>query len=137
MIYKLIRKLIWFFKRLFRDSKRSKGETIVYNYLKRNKLKFKEQYYVMLPEVARNSKHVFIDFMVYVDDNVYAIEYNGRQHYEYTPFFHKNGMDDYKKQVRRDKLVKNWCLQNQIIFLEIPYYLAKYQIEDFLRIHLV
>lgn len=139
MLYRLLRKFLWFIRRIIfrKHSKRSKGEKLVYNWLKENKFKFKEQYFVVLPEVARNTHCVFIDFMVYVGDNVYAIEYNGRQHYEYTPFFHKNGHDDFEKQVRRDVLVEKWCIENGYKFLEIPYYLSKYQVKEFLKTHLI
>lgn len=138
-MYKLLRKIIWLIRKfLFRRfKKRSKGEKLVYNWLKENKYKFKEQYFVVLPEIARNTRCVFIDFIVYVGDNVYAIEYNGRQHYEYTPYFHKNGQEDFEKQVRRDMVVEKWCKEKGYIFLEIPYYLSKDQVKEFLKIHLI
>ena len=50
-----------------------------------------------------------------------ACEYNGAQHYKFTPFFHRGGIQDFNDQVERDKLKKRVCDKLGIILIEIPY----------------
>ena len=93
-------------------SKRSNGEKEVAKYLNGAKIKYKEQVPLKLPH-----RRVFLDFQL--EDGT-VIEYNGRQHYEYTPYFHKS-MDDFERQVKRDTELRNYCHDNGIRLLEIPY----------------
>lgn len=93
-------------------AKRSKGEKAVAKYLKGAKIKFKEQVPLKLPH-----RQVFLDFQL---DNGIIIEYNGKQHYEFTPYFHKSN-DDFIQQVRRDEDLRNYCKINNIRLIEIPY----------------
>ena len=50
-----------------------------------------------------------------------ACEYNGKQHYEYLAYFHRNGVEDFHKQQERDHLKRNVCRKLGILLLEIPY----------------
>jgi len=93
-------------------AKRSKGEQAVAKYLNGAKIKYKEQVPLKLPH-----RTVFLDFQL---ENGTIIEYNGRQHYEYTPYFHKSE-DDLRKQIIRDTELRNYCHDNNIRLLEIPY----------------
>lgn len=49
-----------------------------------------------------------------------AIEYNGIQHYKYTPFFHKN-KETFMLQKYRDELKRRMCRDNRITLIEVPY----------------
>lgn len=49
-----------------------------------------------------------------------AVEYNGRQHYEYTPYFHKN-KEAFQNQRYRDELKKIWCKDRGIQLIIVPY----------------
>ena len=49
-----------------------------------------------------------------------GLEYNGRQHYEYSSFFHKN-KEDFLNQKYRDIIKKNMCKDNNVILIEVPY----------------
>ena len=49
-----------------------------------------------------------------------AVEYNGRQHYEYVPFFHKN-KEAFHNQKYRDELKRMICVRNSINLIEVPY----------------
>ena len=42
-----------------------------------------------------------------------AFEYQGKQHAEFTPYFHKS-TTDFEKQVKRDKFKQNICEQERI-----------------------
>lgn len=59
-----------------------------------------------------------------------AVEYNGKQHYEYTPHFHKT-KDSFLNQKYRDKIKRDLCLQNNIILIEVDY--KTKNIEKFLK----
>lgn len=56
-----------------------------------------------------------------------ALEYNGRQHYEYTPYMHKT-KDAYEMQIYRDTLKKNLCMEKNIILIIVPYNTPKYNL---------
>lgn len=58
-----------------------------------------------------------------------AIEYNGRQHYEYTPFFHKN-KEAFYNQKYRDDMKRRMCQQAGITLIEVPYNVGN--IEEYL-----
>ena len=56
---------------------------------------------------------MFIDFCINYNNKQYFIEYNGIQHYEYTPYFHIGGIIDFEKQIRRDKVLEDYCNLNE------------------------
>lgn len=71
-----------------------------------------------------------IDFVI-KDKNIF-IEYNGKQHYEPCTFgrsSEENANKKFIKQQYRDKLVKEYCIKNNIKLLELPYWLTDYEIE--------
>lgn len=49
-----------------------------------------------------------------------ALEYNGKQHYEYTPFFHST-KDAFYNQKYRDDMKRRLCIENGIKLIEVPY----------------
>lgn len=78
-----------------------------------------------------NNGYVFVDFKITYKDTPIIIEYNGIQHYKYIPFFHDT-LEDFRKQLRRDKEVRDYCERNQIKFIEIPYTIIDTGVSDFL-----
>lgn len=50
-----------------------------------------------------------------------AFEYDGKQHTEYVPFFHRNGQADLVKQQERDKYKDELCIANAIALIRIPH----------------
>lgn len=64
---------------------------------------------------------VEIDFVIHTDDNMtYWIEYNGEQHYNWCEHFHHT-KEDFDNQLRRDQNVRNYCSDNNIVLIEIPW----------------
>ena len=49
-----------------------------------------------------------------------AVEYSGRQHFEYTPYFHRN-KDAFTNQKYRDHMKAQMCKENGINLIVIPY----------------
>jgi phage FluMu protein Com len=50
-----------------------------------------------------------------------AFEYNGIQHYEFRPFFHRNGEQDFVEQQERDKLKLELCAKQGVDLIVVPY----------------
>lgn len=110
---------------------RSKGEIIVGGILDKNKISFSEQYGVCIDGIQ-----YYFDFAIYDKNKVlkYFIEYDGMQHFKYR----KNedglyGKKTYEKTIFRDGLKNQWCKDNNIPLIRIPYtHLEKLCIEDLL-----
>ena len=60
-----------------------------------------------------------------------AVEYQGCQHYKYTPFFHKNN-EAFLNQKYRDYIKKQMCKDNNITLIEVPYTVKINDIEKYL-----
>lgn len=56
----------------------------------------------------------------YCEELNMAFEYNGRQHYEYTPHFHRNGIEDFYKQQANDIIKFQLCHMLGIKLIIIP-----------------
>lgn len=63
------------------------------------------------PVWAVSNKGVLYEYDVCIPSDKLLIEYNGRQHYEYVPFFHRNYYN-FIKQQRRDGLKKRMAKKN-------------------------
>ena len=63
----------------------------------------------------------------YNDELSIALEYNGKQHYKYTPRFHKS-MEEFELQVYRDILKKKLCNKNGVDLIIVPYTVQKEEI---------
>lgn len=114
------------------NKKDSKGEKLVKEYLK-NILNIQNIKPKKIDGIqGRHSNWVIIDFVFkYLGENIW-IEYNGRQHYFQIDFFHKTS-EDFKVQLQRDQNVRNYCKENNVLLIEIPYTLNTYEsIKDFL-----
>lgn len=57
----------------------------------------------------------------YCEELNLAFEYNGQQHYEYIPHFHRNGMKDFENQQERDRRKYKICAKKDIKLILIPY----------------
>lgn len=56
------------------------------------------------------------------------IEYNGIQHYRKVKHFHSNDIGrSFEDQLRRDENVRQYCKENNILFIEIPYIYNTYE----------
>lgn len=60
-----------------------------------------------------------------------GFEYQGVQHYKYTPYFHKSP-NDFEKQQYRDALKREECKKLGITIIEVPYTVDIEDIEDFI-----
>lgn len=60
-----------------------------------------------------------------------AVEYQGRQHYYFTPKFHRT-IEDFQKQQERDKLKAALCSRLGIYLIRVPYSVPKTSIKSFI-----
>ena len=61
-----------------------------------------------------------------------ACEYSSRQHYKYTPFFHKN-KEAFLNQKYRDQMKQTKCKENGINLIEVPYTVKNHEIEMYIK----
>lgn len=60
-----------------------------------------------------------------------CVEINGKQHYEYIPYFHNN-KEAFYNQRYRDEMKKTKCRENGINYLEIPYNIKLSDLEQYI-----
>lgn len=96
---------------------KSKGELEIELILLKNNISYIGQYEIDIDKSIRVSGKTYIDF--YLPEYNIAIEYNGKQHY--IPQKHFGGQIRFESQLKRDEFVRNWCKENNIKLLEIPY----------------
>ena len=101
------------------SGKESAGETRVKNFLKSYfpQNEFRKTRPMFLNNVVTGNN---LELDCYNQELNLAIEYNGRQHYHYTPYFHPN-KEAFYNQRYRDELKKIWCKDRGIILLVVPY----------------
>lgn len=106
--------------------RRSRGELTIAEILSENNIPFEQE--VSLFKFANGSNARF-DFYI---DKKYLIEYDGETHYPY----HLHGWHNKKQlesQQERDILKNQWCLDNNIPLIRIPFTaLSEISIEDLL-----
>lgn len=92
--------------------KESLGETRIRLYLEKQQIPFVRQY-----TITYKDNNYRADF--YVPSKKIMIEYNGKQHYKPVSLF--GGAKAFHKQQQRDKNIRDFCKENSIKLLEIPY----------------
>lgn len=98
--------------------KESKGEKICRKHLeKRMSTKFNKERPDFLKNPITNNN---LELDCYSPELKLALEYNGKQHYEFSPIFHKTKTDFYNQKYR-DEIKKRLCYENGIDLIEVPY----------------
>lgn len=71
-----------------------------------------------VPIPLRKSETLYLDF--YLPLKKLCIEVHGEQHYKFVPFYHNNMMSFLKSQ-KRDREKQEWCSNNSISYIELPF----------------
>lgn len=95
---------------------KSKGEEKIIQLLKENNIPFKYQKFFDTCIFDTKNKARF-DFYI---NNKYIIEYDGEQHFGYTKN-EWNTKEHFEKLQARDIYKNNWCKENNIPLIRIPY----------------
>ena len=108
--------------------KRSLGEITIANLLKKNNIIFEEQKKFDNCYNINTNRPFFFDFYI---NNQYLIEFDGEQHYQpSTGFFTQEKVQEIQQ---RDALKNQWCKDNNIPLIRIPYWhLKDLKLEDLL-----
>jgi hypothetical protein len=89
-------------------------------------------FYKIRPDFLQNDETGHnLEIDIFNDELKLGIEYNGRQHYEYLPYFHKD-YNTFLKQKYRDELKMKRCGQNGVQLIVVPYTVKHKDIEGFL-----
>lgn len=112
--------------------KPSKGEQKICDILNRARVKYEREYSFQGLNGFKGTPLRF-DFVIFDNRGKVkcCIDYDGRQHYEYTSHFHKTIMD-FKRGQEYDRRKNKYCLMHNIPLIRIPYW--DYDILDFNRI---
>lgn len=105
----------------FRLKKRSRGSRYTIEDFHKSEIKLTkiiEDYYgsnvvvtAFHPIWAETPRKVLYEFDIFIKNTNILIEYNGKQHYEFTPFFHKYERN-FRKQQQRDNHKAKLALDN-------------------------
>lgn len=93
----------------------SKGEKHIRKWLDNNNVKYISQ---KIFKDCRNEKPLPFDF--YLPDYNTLIEYDGEQHYRAVEYF--GGQNGFEKRIKCDKIKNDYCKNNGISLLRIPYF---------------
>lgn len=102
-------------------NKRSQYEELIEEYLQSNHITFKTEYRF---KDCRN--HFPLPFDFYIENhngNRYCIEYQGEHHYE--PISGWGGIEKFKTVQKNDEIKSQYCKDNNIILVCLPYTLSK------------
>ena len=104
----------------------SKGEETIAQLLTIHNIPFEKQKTFSTCRFSDTNYPAKFDFFV---NKQYIIEYNGIQHYQEVPFFNKTN-----KHIKEKDIYKtNWCKENNIPLIRIPYsHLSQLTIDDLL-----
>lgn len=115
---------------------KSVGENTIEKILTENNYEFSPQYRVYIKQQEYEVEQIhpyYFDFAILTDNQIsYFIEYDGAQHFKYkenTDFW--NNKEEFEKTQIRDRLKNQWCKNNNIPLIRIPYtHLKDLCIED-------
>lgn len=96
----------------------STGENMIRNYLEKNNINFKEQKTFKTCINIETKRRLKFDF--YLPNYNLLIEYDGKQHFEPVKYF--GGKDKLKDIKTKDNIKNDWCKNNNIKLLRIPYF---------------
>lgn len=103
---------------------KSKGEYLINQILSKNNIKYQTQYHIYY-----DNSDKYFDFAVLDENNTlqYLIEYDGIQHFE-----EKSGWNEPLENIQyRDKIKNQWCKENNIPLIRIPYtHLNELKLQD-------
>jgi|GEM_PF-7107969 len=96
------------------------NELVVHMYLNMRFIKHEMQVRVEMPQLARNSHYILVDFVIPYKGREIWVEYNGTQHDHYNGRYQRN-QDDFNRQRRRDVVEHDYCQQHDIPLIIISH----------------
>jgi hypothetical protein len=109
----------------------SKGELICKQYLESL---FQRPFQKCRPSFLYNTvTHENLELDMYNPEINLACEYNGKQHYEYVPYLHKNSRINFHNQKYRDERKIEMCRKNNVPLIIVPYTVPHDKIPEFIK----
>lgn len=101
---------------------RSSGEIAIASILTQNKIRYKEEYPIKTPF---NNRPLRFDFAIFDDNNkpIRFIEFDGKQHFQPVNIF--GGKEGFQNRKRNDDIKNQYCLNNKIPLVRIPYWAVR------------
>jgi len=93
---------------------------------------FNKQFIQIRPDFLKWKYNKNLELDMFNQELNLALEYQGRQHYNYIPFFHKS-INDFYEQVERDNYKKNICEQIGINLITVPYTIKFENLEKYIK----
>ncbi len=125
-------------KKLNIIQKSSKGELMIAKILNKFNIEYKKEH--IFKDLVNPKTNCELRFDFYLSQMNTCIEFDGIQHYEYTPEFHSNdkvkGKFKLRSQQYRDSLKNEYCLNKDIKLIRIKYF-DYYKIEDILKSEII
>lgn len=100
----------------------STGEHLIAHYLTKYNIPYEMQ------KQVGDTRQRF-DFYININNQKFAIEYNGAQHYENIPYFHNSLKETQERDARKEK----YCAENNIRLIVIPYTMKPNTIEEIIK----
>ena len=98
----------------------SKGEQKIEKILKQNHFTFQKE--VKFKKLNGFKQPLRFDFAVFKNGQfLFLLEVDGRQHFEFIPYFHKS-QAGFRKEILMDEKKNSFCLLNGIPLIRIPYW---------------
>ena len=100
---------------------KSKGEMIINNWLKEHNINYQSQYSFNNFKL-KSGRSPYFDFAIFDNENnlSYLIEYDGKQHFEYSGYGWDN-KENFKRTQDRDNQKNEWCKIMNIKLYRISY----------------
>ena len=95
---------------------------------------FKKPFPTQRPDFLRNpvtGGNFNLELDCYNAELGLAVEYNGVQHYKYSPYFHRS-KDHFLNQKYRDDMKRRMCNDNRIVLIVVPHTVKLPDIRKFL-----
>ena len=96
----------------------SKGEEKIIKILSKNEIIFQTQKTFSTCRFEDTQALAKFDFYI---DNKYLIEYDGVQHFKCDSNYGWNVKEDFEKRKEKDSYKNQWCKENNIPLIRIPY----------------
>lgn len=106
---------------------RSSKEDYIRTLLEELSLPYKEQYRI---EECKDKHTLPFDFAIFLNDDIILVEYDGEQHFYPVECF--GGEEGFQRTKSRDIIKNEYCANNNITLIRLPYTLSNQEIKEIL-----
>jgi hypothetical protein len=96
---------------------------------------FQRPFPTVRPSFLKRGNGRALELDGYNKDLKLAFEYQGIQHYKYSPWFHRS-VKDYESQVQRDREKREMCKRANVTVIEIPHTVKYDKLDSYIRTEL-